>query len=95
MQLGSFIVLVSRSQWPGKSKVWVYGFSLVENAGSKDAGSLDVCLLCVCCVLSDRGVCGGQIVRPEQSYLLWCVQMRVIEESYGGGCRVMLNNSII
>ena len=28
---------------------------------------------CECCVLSDRGFCGGPISRPEEFYWLWCV----------------------
>jgi len=28
---------------------------------------------CECCVLSGRGLCGGLITRPEESYRLWCV----------------------
>jgi hypothetical protein len=28
---------------------------------------------CQCCVLSGRGLCGGLITRPEESYRLWCV----------------------
>ena len=32
---------------------------------------MSVC--CECCVLSDRGLCGGLIARPEESYRLWCV----------------------
>jgi len=28
---------------------------------------------CVCCVLSDRGLCDGLITRPEESYPVWCV----------------------
>jgi hypothetical protein len=27
----------------------------------------------VCCVLSDRGLCDGLIIRPEESYRLWLV----------------------
>jgi hypothetical protein len=26
-----------------------------------------------CCVLSGRGLCGGLIPRPAESYRLWCV----------------------
>jgi hypothetical protein len=44
-----------------------------------------MCVFCVFCVLPDRGVCDRQITRPEESYCLWCVQMSVIEEPYGGG----------
>jgi hypothetical protein len=28
---------------------------------------------CKCCVLSDRGLCVGLIIRPEESYRVWCV----------------------
>jgi hypothetical protein len=28
---------------------------------------------CECCVLSDRGLCGGLITRPGESYRLWRV----------------------
>jgi hypothetical protein len=31
---------------------------------------MDVSLLCV---LSGRGLCDGLIIRPEESYRLWCV----------------------
>jgi hypothetical protein len=26
-----------------------------------------------CCVLSGRGLCNGLIIRPDESYRLWCV----------------------
>jgi len=28
---------------------------------------------CECCVLSGRGLCVGLIIRPEESYRVWCV----------------------
>jgi hypothetical protein len=28
---------------------------------------------CECCVLSGRGLCDGLVIRPEKSYLVWCV----------------------
>ena len=28
---------------------------------------------CECCVLSGRGLCDELIIRPEESYRLWCV----------------------
>ena len=28
---------------------------------------------CECCMLSGRGLCDGVIIRPEESYRLWCV----------------------
>jgi len=38
-------------------------------------------VLCVCCVLSGRGVCDGLITRPEESYRLWCVVVLDLETS--------------
>jgi hypothetical protein len=31
---------------------------------------MSVC--CECYMLSDRGLCEGLIIRPEESYRLWC-----------------------
>jgi hypothetical protein len=38
--------------------------------GSNSAEAMDVCLLCLCLVLScvGRGLCDGLITRPEESY---------------------------
>ena len=56
-----------------RSKARVYGRSLAEIAGSNSAGGMDVCPLCVLCVLSGRGLCEGLITRSEESYRLWRV----------------------
>jgi hypothetical protein len=53
-----------------RSKAWVCGCSLVGIAGSNPAVT-DIC--CECCVLSGRDLCVGLIIRPEESYRLWCV----------------------
>jgi hypothetical protein len=53
-----------------RSKAWVCGRSLTGIVGSNPTGGMDVCL---CCVLSGRGLCDGLITRPEESYLVWCV----------------------
>ena len=37
---------------------------------------------CECCVLSGRGLCGGLITRPEESYRMWCVVVCDQETSY-------------
>jgi hypothetical protein len=58
------------------SKAWVFGRLLAGIASSNPAGSMDVC--CACCVLSGRGLCVGLIIRPEESYRVWCVQLSVI-----------------
>ena len=34
-----------------------------------------------CCVLSDSGVCGGPILRPEESYLV-CIVIRYNNNTY-------------
>jgi hypothetical protein len=36
---------------------------------------MSVC--CGCCVLSGTGLCDGLIARPEESYRVWCVCVRV------------------
>jgi len=34
-----------------------------------------------CCVLSGRGLCDELIIRPEESYRLWCVVVCDLETS--------------
>ena len=36
---------------------------------------------CECCVLSGRGLCEGLIIRPEESYRLWCVVVCDLEKN--------------
>jgi hypothetical protein len=36
---------------------------------------------CECCVLSGRGVCDIPILRPEESYRLWCAILGDLETS--------------
>ena len=43
------------------------GYSFARIVGSNPAGGMDVCL---CCVLSGRGLCDGLITSPEKSYRL-------------------------
>ena len=74
-----------------KSKAWIYDRSFAGIAVSDSSGAW----YCVFCVLPDKSVCGGPVTRPEESYRLCCVQMSVIEETYGGGLGVVLKNNII
>ena len=37
---------------PARSKAWVCGSSLVGTVGSNPVGSMDICLLCLLCVVS-------------------------------------------
>jgi hypothetical protein len=54
-----------------RSKAKFCGPSPAEIAGSYPDGAIDVC--CDCCVLSRTGLCDKLIIRPEESYRLWCV----------------------
>jgi hypothetical protein len=51
-----------------------------------------MCVCCECCVLSGRGLCDEPIIRPEESYRLWCVVVCDLETSWmrrlwpTGGC---------
>ena len=36
---------------------------------------------CECCLLSGRGLCDELIIRPEESYRLWCVVVSDLETS--------------
>jgi len=53
-----------------RNMAWVHDRSLLGIASVNPAGSIDVCLVCV---LSDSGLCGGPITHPEESYQVWCV----------------------
>jgi hypothetical protein len=56
-----------------RCKAWVCCHSLTGFVCSNPTGRMDVC--CECCVLSGRGLCVGLIIRPEESYRLWCVSV--------------------
>ena len=58
-----------RSQWPRALESWVCGHSLAGFVVLNLARGVNVCCLCV---LSGRGLCGGVITHPEESYQLWC-----------------------
>jgi hypothetical protein len=47
------------------------GLSPAGIVGSSPTGGMDVCY--EFCVLSGRGLCDEVIIRPEESYQLWCV----------------------
>jgi len=42
-----------------RSKAWFCGRSLAEIVGSNPAGGMDVCLLCVLCVVRYRSLASG------------------------------------
>ena len=63
-------------------KTWICGRLLDKIAGSNPAGRMEVCILRVLCVLSDRGFCVCLITRLEESYrvcVFWCVCVCVSE----------------
>ena len=39
---------------------------------------------CECCVLSGRGVCDGPIIRPENSYRMWCFFSEISKPQWWG-----------
>jgi len=41
-----------------------------------------MCVCCECCVLSDGGLWDKAIIRPEESYRLWCVVVCDLETSW-------------
>ena len=51
-----------------RSKARVYGRSLTGIAGSNPDEGMDVCPLCVLCVLLYRGLCDRLITRSEETY---------------------------
>jgi hypothetical protein len=53
-----------------RSKAYICSLLVPVMAGSNPAEGMDVCLLCLYVVLScvGRGLCGGLITRPEESY---------------------------
>jgi hypothetical protein len=67
-----------------RNKARIWDSSLAGNAGSNSAGSKDMFLWVLC--LSGRGLCDGPIIRPEESYRLWCVIVYNIETWTVLGC---------
>ena len=65
-----------------RSTTLVWGRSLAGIADSNPAGDRDVCLLCA---LSDRNLCVVLIIRPEESYRVWCVQCMKSQSPVRGG----------
>jgi hypothetical protein len=57
-----------------RSKAWVSSRSLAWNLGSNPAGSMEICLLWVLCVVRYRGLCVRLISHPEDSYRV-CVRV--------------------
>ena len=55
-----------------RSKAWVCCRSPAEIVGSNPAGGI-VFVSCECCVLLCEDLCDEMIIRPEESYRLWCV----------------------
>jgi hypothetical protein len=51
-----------------------------EIVGSNPTEGMDV-VCCECCVLSGRDLCDELIIRPEESYRLWCVVVCNLETS--------------
>jgi hypothetical protein len=69
-------ILITRTQWLSGERRGSVVFRLLGSADSNPAGSIEVSLFWVFCVLSGRNLCDGPILRPEESYRLWWVTER-------------------
>ena len=69
-----------RSQWPRVLRRRSTAARLLRLWVRIPLGAwMSVC--CECCVLSGRGLCDALIMRPEESYRLWCVVACDLETS--------------
>jgi len=83
--------MCSRSQWPRNLRLGSVAARLLRLWVRIPLGVwMSLCF--ECCVLSGRGLCDGLIIRPEESYWLWCVAVCDLETSWmrrpwpTGGC---------
>jgi hypothetical protein len=72
------ILVLGRSLWPRGLKrrsavARLLGLRVLIPSGAWRS------LCCECCVLSTRGLCNGPIARPEESYRMCGVSLRVIK----------------
>jgi len=70
-----YILHFSRSQWPRGLRRRSAAARLLRSWVRIPPGE------CECCVLSGRGLCDELIIRPEESYRLWCVVVCDVETS--------------
>lgn len=54
-------------------RAWVFDRSVAGFVSSNPAGGINMFLLWVSCVLSDRSLCDWLITCPEESYRVWRV----------------------
>ena len=73
-----------RSPVPAWSKACVSRLSLGRIAGSNSAGVTDVYVPWECCVLALRVTRVGPIIRPEDSYRMWCVLSVIVQPGQWG-----------
>jgi len=73
-----------RSRWPRGLKACVFTTPRLLGLRIRILLCAWMFVSCECCVLSDRDLCVGLIIRPGKSYRVWCV-LSVIEESHSGG----------
>ena len=70
----------SRSQWPRGLRRRSATARLLRSWVRIEPGAW-ICVCCECCVLSGRGLCDELIIRPEESYRIWCVVVCDLETS--------------
>jgi len=79
--LGLYKTNVCRSQWPRGLRRRSLAARLLRLWVRIPPGAW-IFVYCECCVLSGRGLCDGLIIRPDESYRLWCVVVCDPETSY-------------
>ena len=79
-QLYACVFVLCRSQWPCGLRRGSAAARLLRLWVRTPSGAwMSVC--CECCVSSGRGLCDELIIRPEESYRLWCVVVCDLEAS--------------
>jgi len=72
-------IVICRCQWTrglrrGSATAWLLGLRVWIPPVAR--------LSLLCCVVSVKGLCEGLITRPEESYRMWCVFLRVTVKSW-------------
>ena len=67
-----------RSQWPSGLR-WAFAADRFVGIRVRIPPGTWMSVSCECCAFSDRVLCDEPIIRPEESYRLWCVTVYDLE----------------
>jgi hypothetical protein len=74
---------ICQSSWPGKSTAWVCGHSLAGIVGLNPASGMDICFLCILCVVQVHvPVLGQSLIQRILPNVCVCVCVCVTECHY-------------